>query len=170
METTPNQRLGQLVELRRKQLGLTLDDVQDAGGPSDVTTSKVEKGLVGAVSAGTLRKLDVGLRWNSGSAARTMAGGEPLPLEALPQQQQEGTTTGTIEVSLSDLNQLVELVKKYGTLEIEGAEGEQLRILNDELAEAVAGCVHKWVSQRLDAFPAPAEGANARSIVSLIRG
>ncbi|MBM4508612.1 hypothetical protein GS582_35870 [Rhodococcus hoagii] len=46
-------RFAQIVPKRRRLLGLTLDELQAAGGPSDVTTGKIEKGAIASPSART---------------------------------------------------------------------------------------------------------------------
>ncbi|AZF98784.1 immunity repressor [Gordonia phage Maridalia] len=75
-------RLGTLVRQRRAELGLTQKDVHQAGGPTDTTLTKIENGeWTPGNRKNTLRKLDAGLSWTTGSAARVLAGGEPTPLE-----------------------------------------------------------------------------------------
>ncbi|AZV00692.1 immunity repressor [Gordonia phage Lilas] len=74
-------RLGDLVRQRRAELGLTQKEVHQAGGPTDTTLTKIENGeWTPGNRKNTLRKLDVGLAWVPGSAARVLAGGEPTPL------------------------------------------------------------------------------------------
>ena len=53
--------------------------MDDHGGPSSTTMSRIERG-VAPPSAKTLRKLDAGLDWESGSAKRALDGGDPTPL------------------------------------------------------------------------------------------
>ncbi|MBM4511344.1 helix-turn-helix domain-containing protein [Rhodococcus hoagii] len=72
-------RFAQIVAERRRLLGLTLDELQAAGGPSDVTTGKIEKGAIASPSARTLRRLDHALRWVEGSAARRSQAATPHP-------------------------------------------------------------------------------------------
>lgn len=79
MTATPNlARFGQIVRSRREELGIQQEDLDQYGGPSSTTLSRIERGIA-PPSAKTLRKLDVGLRWATGSAARTLDGGEPAP-------------------------------------------------------------------------------------------
>ena len=63
---------------RRDYLGLRQDQVAARGGPSTTTLTKVENGTSRA-NPGTLRKLDVGLGWEQGSATRAVSGGDPTP-------------------------------------------------------------------------------------------
>lgn len=70
-------RLGRYVLARRKSMKLTQGEIADLGGPSTTTQSKIEMGEAGNVSRTTLQKLDKGLSWKEGSAARVLAGGKP---------------------------------------------------------------------------------------------
>lgn len=73
-------RFGSIVRARREELGIQQDDMRDHQGPSSTTMSGIERGVIDPARS-TLRKLDVGLRWVQGSAAKTLDGGTP---EALP--------------------------------------------------------------------------------------
>lgn len=72
-------RFGALVRSRREELGIQQDEMRRYNGPSSTTLSGVERGMVHP-SPLTLRRLDVGLRWEKGSAKAALAGGEPTPL------------------------------------------------------------------------------------------
>lgn len=82
MEKASLERLGRTVRERRLALGLTQDQVTEAGGPSDKRQTKIENATPPAPSITTLAKLDVALRWNPGSAAAVLNGGTPIPSEA----------------------------------------------------------------------------------------
>jgi transcriptional regulator with XRE-family HTH domain len=69
-------RFGAIVKARREELGLRQDQLSDRGGPSTTTLTKVENAS-GVPADVTIRKLDVALRWQPGSARRTLHGGEP---------------------------------------------------------------------------------------------
>lgn len=78
-------KLGQAVKARRAELGLTQQDVAQAGGPSDTTQTGIENGTATAVSTATLRKLDFALGWASGSARHILEnGGLPKQLRHAP--------------------------------------------------------------------------------------
>lgn len=77
------QRFGRIVKERRDALGLRQDQMVHRGGPSTTTMTKVENGTLPTPSPVTLRKLDKGLGWADGSAALTLAGGEPTPLRLI---------------------------------------------------------------------------------------
>lgn len=75
------ERFGRIVLDRRIELGLSQEDVAAAGGPTDTTLGKIENcEWTPGNRKVTLRKLDAGLRWEPGSAVRTLAGGDPTPI------------------------------------------------------------------------------------------
>lgn len=77
--------LGRAVRTRRTQLGLTQEEVNAHGGPSDTTLTKIENGEGANPAASTLRKLDTALRWRPGSAQRVLEGeGDAEPLKTPP--------------------------------------------------------------------------------------
>ena len=53
---------------RRKRLGLSPDDVARAGGPSARTVRDIENNRIESITSVTMRALDVGLRWDIGTA------------------------------------------------------------------------------------------------------
>ncbi len=122
-------RFGRIVRERRDYLGLRQDQVAARGGPSTTTLTKVENGTPPAPTPGTLRKLDVGLGWEQGSATRAVSGGDPTPTHENAIKTEFFSATG----------------KRLGsTIWIEGAEQEfleQLRMaeLTLDAADLVAG-------------------------------
>jgi transcriptional regulator with XRE-family HTH domain len=95
-------RFGNIVKRRREQLDLQQEDMRHHGGPSSTTMSEIERGLA-RIHPSTLRKLDAGLRWAKGSAAKTLDGGEP---EELPEQT-TGLEAVDIEVLLGEIRRRV---------------------------------------------------------------
>ncbi|MFC9892142.1 helix-turn-helix domain-containing protein [Nocardia sp. NPDC127579] len=85
-------RLGQAVKSRRLELGLTQQEVAQAGGPSDTTQTGIEKGVAKSVSPSTLRKLDAALGWAVGSSKEILDGGEPTTLRHAPIEQDQRVT------------------------------------------------------------------------------
>lgn len=73
------ERFASIVAARRSELGLTQQEVANAGGPSDTTQRKIESAESVNVSPQTLRKYDLALQWREASAATTLAGGDPTP-------------------------------------------------------------------------------------------
>lgn len=80
--STNADRLGKAVLARRKQLDVTQMEVWQSGGPSNTTLTAIENGETTSLVRATARKLDVGLRWEPGSAKRVWEGGDPTPLPA----------------------------------------------------------------------------------------
>jgi transcriptional regulator with XRE-family HTH domain len=75
------ERFGRIVYDRRDELGLTQEEVEENGGPTDTTLGKIENvEWTPGNRKITLRKLDVGLKWEPGSAKRTLNGGDPTPI------------------------------------------------------------------------------------------
>lgn len=77
-------RLAVVVRERMADLGLTQEDLRVRGGPSQAWTRDLlhaeDRDETKAIQPDTLRKLDVGMGWEPGSARRVLAGGEPTPL------------------------------------------------------------------------------------------
>lgn len=70
--------LAEHVRLRRRELGLSLRAVWDAGGPAVNTVRGIEAGSGPSPRNDTLRKLDHALAWESGTSSRLL-GGHVLP-------------------------------------------------------------------------------------------
>ena len=68
-------------------------DVRLAGGPSDLTLRKIERGTTTRPDFVTMSKLDHALRWKPGSAGRTFEGGDPTPL---PDADENGGDLGAM--------------------------------------------------------------------------
>lgn len=84
--SSPAQRLAEAVRKRREELGDTQVDVAQRGGPSNATLTNIENGRISSLEQATARKLDVGLRWMSGSAKAVWDGlGEAVPLTKVGQ-------------------------------------------------------------------------------------
>lgn len=123
-------RFAKLVSHRRRELNLTLDDLQAAGGPSDVTTSKIERSEIQRPSKTTFEKLDTALQWTKGSSAQAFLGEDPVALEHLPVTSQ----------SAKRLFALSDIIRKYNEF-AESCSDPSLRTalqtLNEELEQAV---------------------------------
>lgn len=73
-------RLGAAVSARRRELGLSQEDVQRLGGPSTTTLSKIENGTAKRIWERTARDLDRVLGWRAESALDVLYGlGDPRP-------------------------------------------------------------------------------------------
>ncbi len=69
--------LGDAVQIRRRELRLTRQQVYGRGGPSAPTLVQIEQGNAAKMRPSTLRKLDCGLDWPLGTASRVLAGERP---------------------------------------------------------------------------------------------
>jgi hypothetical protein len=97
-------RLAKAVRLRRTELHWSQDTVREAGGPSDVVLSRIERNEHDDAypRADTIQKLDKGLLWQPGSAAAVLNGRDPVPLP-LTTQQSNGVSDASTEDLLSEL-------------------------------------------------------------------
>jgi hypothetical protein len=87
------QRLARLMDDRRRDLRLRWQDVAKAGGISLKTLHSVRTGEAG-IAPLTESGIEDGLRWEAGSVATILAGGDPLPLDArVPAEPPEGWLT-----------------------------------------------------------------------------
>lgn len=100
------ERFGRMVLERRNHLGLTQLEVSSAGGPSNTKQTEIENGLLATLQPNMSKKIDAGLRWESGSAHRAWLGGEPTPLESVDSTLMEAIA----EVEKSNLS---EATKRY---------------------------------------------------------
>lgn len=79
MTTGPDlERLGRAIRLYRDITNLTQDEIAQRGGPSDVTIRGLENGSGKKPNGATLRKIDRGLRWPEGFAAKLLSGDAEL--------------------------------------------------------------------------------------------
>jgi hypothetical protein len=92
------ERLGEAVLQRRTEMDWTQQEVWDRGGPSDSLQSQIEhqRWRPTRKVRESLKKIDVGMRWASGSAAAVLAGGTPTPLSDDATNTQ-GIASGTFE-------------------------------------------------------------------------
>ncbi|QRY43126.1 hypothetical protein JVX93_21520 [Mycolicibacterium boenickei] len=81
MATQNNERFARIIAEAFSTLGVTQAEFQKRGGPSDTTLRKIVAGDPVGVSARTLNGLDKAFSWQPGSAARTLAGGDPMPAD-----------------------------------------------------------------------------------------
>lgn len=170
-------RLARAVHERRRMLGLTLDQLQEAGGPSDVTTGKIERGAHGNPSARTLRRLDVGLRWVEGSAARVLAGSDPTPLEGVPAPRDGmhrafAADEDSVTLSLSVVNELSDIAKRYEEL-AESAPPEwsgEVRSVNVDLDLLVDRILRAWLIAQLETTAGPDSPLRGNPVVEMLLG
>lgn len=87
--STNADRLAEKVRARRAQLDLSQLDVWQAGGPSNTTLTEIENGRLENLTRTTAKRLDIGLKWEAGSARQVWEGGEPTPLRTMPDDLEE---------------------------------------------------------------------------------
>lgn len=106
-----NERFAHIVTEAFSALGVTQAEFNRLGGPSDTTLRKIMDGEPVGISARTLNGLDTAFSWSPGSAARTLAGGEPTPLTDLfvterAEQLLAKVAAGEVSPSREDLRQV----------------------------------------------------------------
>jgi hypothetical protein len=74
------QRLAEVMDLRRAELGLKWDDVAIDGGVSVATLRRMRRG--NAITTDNATAAERGLRWRMGSIRAVLAGGLPSPMES----------------------------------------------------------------------------------------
>jgi hypothetical protein len=97
-------RLADAVVAQRTHLGLSQMQVWQAGGPSNSTLTDIEKGRATSLEYGTLRKLDVALQWERGTALSYLSG-KPLTRPSTPSisQANDSPTADQITQALAVL-------------------------------------------------------------------
>lgn len=75
-------RLGELMELRRVELGLTWEAVARRAGISRTTLNEIRKGKIENTQPLTKRAIERALDWASGSVDSILVGDEPTPVVA----------------------------------------------------------------------------------------
>jgi len=78
------QQLAEPITARRAELRLSQIDVRQAGGPSTSTQKTLERSEATTYRPSTLVDLELVLRWQPGSVAAVLAGGDPIPAGADP--------------------------------------------------------------------------------------
>ncbi|EME23401.1 helix-turn-helix domain-containing protein [Rhodococcus triatomae] len=164
MEGNGIENLARAVGERRRQLNLTLDQVKTAGGPSDVTTGKIEKAQIPEPSARTLRRLDVALRWTDGSAARVLTGGTPVPVEDVPPPGGVDADADSVTLSLAIVGDLSDLAKRYERLASDhhgDPLAAELGRVNERFDLLVDRVMRTWLTVQLERRMTPTEAGAA---------
>ncbi len=171
------QRFARIVSERRAWLNLTLDQLQAAGGPSDVTTGKIERAQVEQPSVNTFKKLDAGLRWTEGSAARAFIGDNPVPLEDVPGSRPVARVVDANEDSvtlpLSVVISISEIAKRYEKLyesTTDVTTADKLRSINSELDLVVDRILRAWLIAQVESKTAPPGPIQVEPMVEMLIG
>lgn len=155
MKASNRVRFGRIVRERRLKLGLTQDDVFVAGGPSDTTQTRVERGGGPEPSVSTLNKFDAALRWEPGSAARTWRGGHPTPVPdpiSVHGASPAAFALGPMEVpvSLEELTKLLDIHSTLVTASEADPDNALLTRAVSEMKEFVSSLTGTWVTEILE--------------------
>lgn len=78
------ERLGRAVYTRRRQLGLSQQELAEAAGVSQTTIRNIEAGRVGARRGPSVPLVERALGWKAGSGEDVLAGGEPTVVDGEP--------------------------------------------------------------------------------------
>lgn len=94
--------LAEQLEARMRQLGLTKVSIARNGGPSRSVLQRLSAKGWGPPSVQNLEKIDRVLQWAPGSAAETLRGGFPTPLET------GRAASGRLDYDFDNLNHQIE--------------------------------------------------------------
>lgn len=149
-------RFGAIVNRRRRELGLSLDDVAAVGGPSQVTVSNIEQGATNKPHFATFAKLDTALSWTPGSAARTFDGQSPEPLDLTDQTQASSRrrTASAIgpddaAVSMQTVGDLLVVAQKIERIAANSASAD-LKQASAELETLVDRVMRTWIITQVE--------------------
>ena len=140
------ERLREAVLTRRDQLKFSRRQVALNGGPSEPTLLKIERGLGIDIGGATFRKLDVGLQWEAGSAARVAEGGTPIAAARSPLM----FTPGGVSVPVSAVADITKLGGELQDL-AEAKGDDSLRTLTERLSVAIRPIYGSYVTNVLEA-------------------
>lgn len=134
-----NERFARIVSEAFSALGVTQVEFTRLGGPSDTTLRKIMDGQPVGISARTLNGLDRAFKWTPGSAARTLAGGDPTPLSdeagEFVSKLRHPSRAGRVVVDLDRGGDLVTVLTEIlSSGELPPNAQEQLERLRDEAA------------------------------------
>jgi hypothetical protein len=140
------ERLRAAVLARRDQLKFSRRQVSLNGGPSEPTLLKIERGQGDDLGAATFRKLDIGLQWEAGSAARVAVGGTP----AAAARSDVALASGGLSVPVAAVAEVTKLVGELQDL-ADVREDESLRSISERLALAIRPIYGSYVTSVLEA-------------------
>mgnify|MGYP005989621271 CR=1 FL=1 len=142
-------RFGAIVNKRRRELGLSLDDVAASGGPSQVTVSNIEQGTTNRPHFATFTKLDEVLKWKSGSAARAFDGQEPEALEEVRNRhrpsQSRGPNPDSVTVSMRTVGDLLTAAQRIERIASSKTASAELKDASAELDLHVDRVMRAWI-------------------------
>lgn len=140
------ERLRAAVLDRRDQLKFSRRQVSLNGGPSEPTLLKIERGQSGDLGPTTFRKLDVGLQWEAGSAARVAGGGTPVAAA----RSDVALGSSGLSVPVAAVAEVTKLVGELQDL-AEIREDDSLRSISEGLSVAIRPIYGSYVTSVLEA-------------------
>lgn len=144
-------RLGNLVVRRRNELGMTTrESFAEATQLSSRMLGDVEKARRTNFDAGALARIEIALRWQSGSIDRILTGGDPVPISEdaqtfmrnLRHPSYSGVISAAMEDGDSDLLAVLEEVLETGQLPNE-AQIRIERLRDDAVIKSFPGVYEK---------------------------
>ena len=139
------EQLRAAVLARRDQLKFSRRQVSLNGGPSEPTLLKIERGQGDDLGAATFRKLDIGLQWEAGSAARAVEGGTPTAAA----RSAIAFAPGGLVVPVSAVAEVTKLVGELQDL-ADTTQDDSLRALSDRLSVAIRPIYGSYVTNVLE--------------------
>ncbi|OZF01256.1 XRE family transcriptional regulator [Rhodococcus sp. 14-2686-1-2] len=147
-----HRRFAQAVRERRQQLGLSRVQVRDRGGPSEPTLTRIERAEISDPSPATLAKLDSGLAWTAGSAARLLSGGSPRSTDAPATAGQVAfPDVDRIALDIATVTELISVSTRLAEHAEQRAEDSDLRSIADDLSSALHPVYGTYVTQLFEA-------------------
>lgn len=140
-------RLAEVVVARMGALHRSRRRVHLRGGPTEPTLLKIERGEARGLTPKTLRRLDVGLDWTSGSAENVyFAGGNPTPLK-----ERTGIVAGPpgVYVDAETITELITTAREIGDLA--ESEAPAVQAAAERLNAAIQPLYARFVTQLLEA-------------------
>ncbi len=168
---TDVQRFGRLVTARRRELGLTSQQVRDAGGPGLVTLGKIESGTAGKLHLETFAKLDQALRWQPGGAASAYDSGvvpSPLSTDGSPHPETLGTPTPNVQYVAFPPGVIDEVVGLAKRLEAIAADNQQLAEVSAGLDAVADRILRAWTIAEIERMRVA--GSLTASMIEMLLG
>lgn len=150
--------LAHFVRERMDQLSITVDDLTARGGPSDTTMTKILRARPPAPARTTLRKLEVGLGWEQGSAAGILEGGTPT----LSAVVQVSAVRDQAQVVVSRISRNRTSLSGYSTLDLLTELEERFRDAEGEI-DALRKSLNEGISNAQEQEPKQDPGSSESS-------
>lgn len=162
--TAHPERFGRLVESRRRELGLSHRAVSEAGGPTTVTISKIERGHTPQPGLKTFAKLDRALKWRAGSAARAFEGAEPEPIEGVKRRRPPATadsrritaTEDAVTLRTDVVAELIDAVTQLDSI-VERLQDPQLSEADRTVQLIVDRIFRAWIIAQIESWRSAGE-------------